>query len=492
MEIVKILMITGVCSVYGVRFEFGDKSEDPCILLDIDAEFNLEYHDVAKNTTEIAPKFDLQGAEVVNKSSICGDRQFDTVLTVRIFPTREELKFKFEKENKNQISMSLTLSLKPAAHFSDLNGSLPLDMQDSKNLPAGSYSNDSYKCASEQLMIFDQYQPYTMVAKIKNFQVQAYNVENGNYGPVNECPLDHTSTTEAHTTEPVTTVPPETTITTQPHSETTMTTQPHSETTMTTQPHSETTMTTQPHSETTMTTRLPITTQPATINNYVVSQGNEVCIVLRGKMSVEIPYMTKDNKAAKVNVSIPKETTASGTCKYNDSDSAQEIKLSFYDGWDLTFVIVKGGKSGYMLDDSDDNDFSWQEISLTYVVDEQFPNARNPGENNTVVQIDTFGQFKANLDGSYKCNTKQSIQLQTNIKLDVSDLQYRAFGTSSDPGFSSDNVSECAADKKDDSNDRTLAIILGAGFGGLAVLIILAGVVYRCKQKKYRGPYDEI
>lgn len=60
------------------------------------------------------------------------------------------------------------------------------------------------------------------------------------------------------------------------------------------------------------------------------------------------------------------------------------------------------------------------------------------GQKLTAVQTDNSGEFKASNGGSYKCVAKQHITLQNNVKVDLSDFQYRAFGNTAMDDFPTD------------------------------------------------------
>ncbi|XP_053404944.1 uncharacterized protein LOC128558762 [Mercenaria mercenaria] len=404
-----------------------------CILLDIDATFNLAYTN--HNKTEEAPDFTLKGATVVKGSSNCGNVYIGTtaVLSARIFPSGELLMFTFERQNGN-VDMSVRFTLNAAKHFKHMNDTTAIELNDEKHLSLGTDTPNSYVCVTQETVKFRPNNNFMMAMMIRNLKVQAYRIRDSTFGPVVECsqdsatstprpettvvPHNETTSSQPETTteilpntttepEPETTTPikpntttepqPETSTsiqpntTTEPEPETTTpihpntTTEPEPETTtpiqpnMTTEPYSN--MTTAPEIETT-TTMIPTTPFPHG-SKYVVRDNEEVCIVLQGRITFDIPFQKRDGSTGTATVSVPDSVSVNGNCSYSDTE--QEIALTFFKSqWMLDIVIAK--ESNSVLQNSalfkalsKTSDYSWQAVTLTYVVDSHFPNAKNQG-----------------------------------------------------------------------------------------------------------------
>ncbi|XP_053404853.1 uncharacterized protein LOC123555154 [Mercenaria mercenaria] len=463
------------------HFEIHSKTiGGACILLDIDATFNLTYTNGHK--TQDAPLFNLSGATVDNSSSKCGNEIVGTtsVLSARIFPSGELLMFRFERKN-GAVVMSVRFTLDAKKHFRNMNETTPIELKDEKHLPTGPDTPNSYKCVTEEMVKFRPNNNFMMIMKIRNLHVQAYRITRSTYGPVVECSQDtatstpmpettvvpHNETTTPYqpettteiqpntTTEPepetTTTIQPNTTTepqpetttpvqpntTTEPEPETTtpkqpnITTEPYSNVTTeplpetTTQPEPETTTKPQPETTTapeieTTTTMIPTTPFPHG-SKYVVRDNEEVCIILQGRITFDIPFQKKDGSTGTATVSVPDSVNVNGNCSYSDTE--QEITLTFFKSqWMLDIVIAKESKS--VLQNfaifkalSKSSDYSWQAVTLTYVVDSHFPNAKNQGMKVKAVADGTFGKFKANTDGSYMCNAEQDIEFGKDKKM---------------------------------------------------------------------------
>ncbi|XP_060593831.1 uncharacterized protein LOC132748278 isoform X2 [Ruditapes philippinarum] len=499
------------------HFEFGDKGT-ACILLDIDASFNLTYND--GTTFEAADIFDLNGATVVDRSSLCSDSLFknNSLLMVSLFPSGEHVEFSFRRQF-GDILMHVALFLNPGKHFMNINNTLPVEMKDYMGLNVGKMtsSNNSFECHTAQDLHFRFNAPFDMTMTISNITVQAYSVTNSTFGPAKECKQDLMTTTEPSdittVTEPrqTTSEPSEITTATEPRqtttepSDITTATEPRQTTTFepdSTTWHSHTTeppmkTSTEPNVDTTEShttssaTTVPITTKPrpTTRPKFIVKNNGTVCIVIEGFIMFDIPYKKKDNtNGISSNITVPNDADIKGNCHLNTS--AQEITITFFDAsWVLDIIIMKGVglEVGDRLE-GDGNTYTWNKLNLSYTVDSHFPEAENPESKESVTTSGAIANLKVNTDGSFKCNAEEDINVDKDTRMKLSDLQYRAFGKTGTSDFTNNDVTECAADHHPsggggggDGNGK-LGIILGCVFGGLAVIILVVGAVrYRRK-----------
>ncbi|XP_053403358.1 lysosome-associated membrane glycoprotein 1-like [Mercenaria mercenaria] len=493
-----------IAIVHGAHFEFSD-GQQPCILLDIDATFDLSMG------TQMADPFSIEGANKTASQSLCGSETTSALLSLRLFPTDEPLKINFRRDESTQsVSMSVVLTLDPPKHFENASEIVPFELEDSLDLPIGMI-NMSFKCNSQQEMVFNQDPGYSMSMKITNLHVQAYDIENGTFSPAIECDQDFAttdqtttptpaSTMEEQTTEPIN---PTTTMKTETTPETPATIVPETTTPETNatspEPEPETTTPT-PEQETTTPEPVPTTT-PKLIPKYEVKDGDKVCVLVQGEIKFNINYERNDNKTDTQNIPLPEDAKVTGQCNYNGTNTTQEFKVSFFnDKWSFSAFISQDEEnllksSGSLLQDlKAEPSYSWKKIQLTYVVDtEHFdePKESDIGKEQTVIKNEDQGVFRASDEGSYKCNTVETVELDEEVSMDLENFQYKAFGTDESADFPNNDVSECAADKggdDDDDDDHTVAIVLGSVFGGLAfiILIVVIGVcVKRRKQRDY-------
>ncbi|KAL4219769.1 Lysosome-associated membrane glycoprotein 1 [Mactra antiquata] len=418
--------------VKGAEFRFGEESKDPCILLNLDATFNLTLEE--NNVTRTAPPFNLEGAMVHPNKSICGTETEAAVLTVQIFPSNERLTFRFIRNNDN-VEMSVVLDMVPGKHFDDQNTTTQFEIDSDTNLYIGALTKSSYKCLSEQVMVFNKDEPFNMTMTITNLQVQAYNIEGDTFGPVVECSQDIVTTPGLPTTEP----PPETT---------------------------------------------PSTTIPSTVPVYVVRQDNKACIVLKARLKLNIKYVRYDEEPGEVSLYVPQDAKVGGNCGADDT-MVQNINLTFFEtNWLLEIDIKKDLDLG-VFEEDEDFEFHWERVRLTFDVDNHFDDAVDAGQVKTVETEMMDHEFTASFDGSFKCNSKQTIELSNDVTMATSDLQYKAFSESDDINFSDEDVTECDADNDDDDGDRRVLItVLGSVFGGLAVVLFTIGFIWKVRSRK--------
>lgn len=491
-------------------FKFEDNNNKTCILLKIDASFNLTYRD--GNDTQKADLFDLDGAEVVEDSSECGVT-FNPILMVRLFPSREKLKFTFEKAKNGRIYMRVDLYVEPAKHLKNMNDTSPFEMTDSSDLLVGyvSKSNHSYRCQATEQLFFTRNAPFAMTMNISNLHVQAYNIADDDFGPVIECDQDimttqptlttsvtepsNESTTETPATSTIEPVPETSTFV--PDNMTTIFPETTTEPAVTTTTEHTPESTTEPHTETVVTS-LPTTSGPRPdVPKYTVRKGDSVCIVLQGDFSFEIKYQKKDTTIATAKVEVPYNAVVNGTCRLNNSDTEQEINLQFNQAsWSLGIIVAKENSMAKVVSrqtNSAGSAYSWKRVKLSYMVDGHFEDAKDEGKNITIeTDIDTY---KADIMGSYKCRVEQSLNIgkENDVKMVFSKMQYRAFGTTASSNFPSNDVTECDADDKKDKgvDNKTLTIVLVCVFGGLAIIILVVGVIWY-QRKRRRHSYDHL
>ncbi|XP_060602823.1 uncharacterized protein LOC132755903 [Ruditapes philippinarum] len=495
LEVIAVFVLGAFLSTNCTHFKVKSKlTGGACILMNIDATFQLTYK------SQVANLFDLKGASVIGASSKCGNVFLGStsVLSVKLFPSEEMLMFRFTIQNNN-VNVSMRFMLDAKKHFQDMNSTLPVQLNDTHHLPIGTDSPNSYKCISEETVAFNSTNNFHLTMMITNLQVQAYDIINSVFGPVT--PVPSGLATVAHTTTRwciairISHVPQ---LTLSTHHRTNSTTDSYTLLTAHTLerdiPAPETT--TKPISTS---SKPKSTTESPRDHKYVVRDNKEVCIVLQGNITFEISYQEKDGGATKALVAVPDDANVNGNCSY--TATSQEITLAFFNStWMLNIVVVKGGISNEQNAKlikvlSDTADYSWQYASVTYQVDDHFPGAKNAGDIITATAEDTVGKFAAGVDGSYKCNAKQDLEFEKNknMKMDLSKMQYRAFGKTNSTDFSGAGVSKCPADDHNGgggSGQKTLRISIACAFAGLVFIVFVAcGISRYRKRKRGNGHY---
>ena len=69
-----------------------------------------------------------------------------------------------------------------------------------------------------------------------------------------------------------------------------------------------------------------------------------------------------------------------------------------------------------------------------YIVFQQFIHFISIGEQKNIKKDDA-NDFRANVDGSYKCSTGESIQLEEDVTVDLANFKYKAFNTDDSGNF---------------------------------------------------------
>ena len=85
-------------------------------------------------------------------------------------------------------------------------------------------------------------------------------------------------------------------------------------------------------------------------------------------------------------INVPDNAMVSGNCTYDENNTTQELKLTFFeDRWNFSVLIGKDEEnllmsSGSLLRDLQaEQAYSWKSIELNYVIDERFENAKDSG-----------------------------------------------------------------------------------------------------------------
>lgn len=241
--------------------------------------------------------------------------------------------------------------------------------------------------------------------------------------------------------------------------------------------------------ETPTVTFSPVTTSsPSTLNKYIVSNSSGAfCIVMIADIIFHIKYnATEENNVLKTtNVTIPANYTTSGDCNYKDD--AQLITIKFFnETWSLSITIQKDSEiNTSALKESVIIPYSWKEFTLTYIVTEDlFPGVLPAYTGESVKEtvwyysgiFHTYGQ-------SYHCNGTTTVNVSNFVQIDVSQLQYRAFGVTHDDNFSDKGITDCVKTPKPNRDvSETPAIIIGAVCGGLVVIILIVYILFRRHQ----------
>nr|KAG5712987.1 hypothetical protein BaRGS_021781 [Batillaria attramentaria] len=309
--------------------------------------------------------------------------------------------------------------------LSSLNKSFLCDVQ--RTVQFGSLNSEDYS--------------YSMMQDISSLHVQAFGIADDKYSPAEECALD--TTTEA-TTEPSTTIQ----ATSEPSSDAATTLEPIT-TEATTEPNTTPKPTTQPSTP----TPFPTLPTPLNPNTYMVYGTNATCIVFKAIISFSgFTYTQSGGGTGETDdIFIPFFGVASGiavngSCG-NDTSSIQTMSIEFNGNWTLFLMFERSDAADDRKHGAKD-EFSLREIQLTYYLSSQFFNdALQQGKVQTASQTNMKDFMKGQLGGSYKCDAEMTRTLSNGVIFKTKDLQYKAFSTDAGTDFSTDQVSECAAEQ---------------------------------------------
>ncbi|XP_078613800.1 lysosome-associated membrane glycoprotein 1-like [Branchiostoma floridae x Branchiostoma japonicum] len=229
-----------------------------------------------------------------------------------------------------------------------------------------------------------------------DLQVQPFLVKGGNFSKVEECAADMPTTPSAHTVPVRTTAHPG-----------------------------------------------PIPVPKPTQNNYTLTGSRgKVCLMALMAAQIQVNYTMVSGKTALAVWNVPKNTAATGTCGNNTAS----LQLVFDGGLtNLTIVFMSTKGLDDLVDVDTGSSFKASEMVLEYVETEaRFPDSVNNGTSQTV-ERKNLTAFPGTTGMSYKCNSRQAVELNDDVTLRFEDVQLQPFQVK---GGHFDPVEECAADKQ--------------------------------------------
>nr|XP_056705751.1 lysosome-associated membrane glycoprotein 3 [Euleptes europaea] len=194
---------------------------------------------------------------------------------------------------------------------------------------------------------------------------------------------------------------------------------------------------------------------PAATGVYSVKNGTEDCIKASTGLTIMVQN-SKTKKAEYLNID-PNATQTSGSC----GNLQSTLNITFHGGF-IRFTFRKA-----------------TDVYYVYVIE---ANLRVPSEGSLYYGIETVQLFTTPIGSSFKCFSKQTIDMDKNIRLLAVNTQLQAFDI---VGNQFGKVEECAPDR----NKRIIPVAVGLSLAGLLIIIITTCVIYN--RKPNRG-YDRI
>lgn len=205
----------------------------------------------------------------------------------------------------------------------------------------------------------------------------------------------------------------------------------------------------------------PIPEDPVS-GKYNVTDSNGTCLLAQMGLQLNLTYITKDNKTGVEIVNIDANATSSGFCESTSVGLYLKSERTFL--W-LLFSMNTSTKKSY--------------LSGVSVRVDPFPEAAGGAINITNTSLN---YLQATLGKSYKCNSKQILQVSPLLALDVFKAQVQAF-TIHNGKFG--EAEECLLDQ----NNMLIPIIVGAALAGLVLIVLIAYLIGR---KRSHAGYQTI
>ncbi|XP_043927944.1 lysosome-associated membrane glycoprotein 1 [Protopterus annectens] len=218
--------------------------------------------------------------------------------------------------------------------------------------------------------------------------------------------------------------------------------------------------------KTTSTTTVPTTvtpTQPPTPKDpvsikYNVTSSNGTCLLAQMGLQLNLTYITKYNKTGVEIINIDSNATASGFCE--STSVGLSLKSERTSLW-LFFSMDTAAQRGSVLHKVR------QVVTLRGALN---------------VTNTSLNYLQATLGKSFKCSSKQILQVSPVFALDVFKAQVQAF-TVQNGKFG--EAEECLLDQ----NNMLIPIIVGAALAGLVLIVLIAYLIGR---KRSHAGYQTI
>lgn len=192
------------------------------------------------------------------------------------------------------------------------------------------------------------------------------------------------------------------------------------------------------------------------------TSSGAACLLARFGLHLNITYKKKDDKDATYEFNIdPHTVTRNGSCSKNFAT----LQLSS----DQVFLLFN-----FTLNATE------SKFYLGHVhVNTTIPDAKDPRFD---VDSGSLSFLQATTRKSYKCNSKQTLQITDNFSIDTYSLQVQAFDID---GNKFGPAVECAADQ----NGMLVPIVVGAALAGLVLIVLIAYLIGR---KRSHAGYQTI
>ncbi|XP_075056143.1 lysosome-associated membrane glycoprotein 1 [Mixophyes fleayi] len=210
-------------------------------------------------------------------------------------------------------------------------------------------------------------------------------------------------------------------------------------------------------------TTAPITPKTPDMGDYSVNTSSgAACILAKMGLQLNVTYIKKDDKEVSYEFNIdPKHVAVNGTC----SNSSAVLILSS----DIVYLLFN---------------FTLNATASTFYLGQVFVNATVPDskEPRFIVDSDKLSYLKTTTHKSYKCKSKQTLEIARNFSIDTYNLQIQAFDID-------ENKFGPAVECSEDQNGMLVPIVVGACLAGLVLIVLVAYLIGR---KRSHAGYQTI
>ncbi|XP_071482752.1 lysosome-associated membrane glycoprotein 1-like [Diadema antillarum] len=401
------------------KFVVNDSNGDACIMEEMKASFEIHYNMTNGEGKVVQGKvnFELpQNAETDDKNSSCAGQGMAPKMTL-LFGNPADGNYFVQEFTTSANNSALTYVSLALRHTQTI---FPNSTQAGELVQySGKLSNSTFEVNNGNAYVCraDQTFPLSNAnATFSDVRVQTAGIVNDTFGNGEECAQDST-TTSAMTTEIATTK--------------------------------------------------PVTSTPLPPAHFWEVKGDDgkVCMMFNMSVEFKITYNTTKNKENTTTIPLPGDANPSSSVCSNTSAS---FVLTFFDDkWKMKMDFM------YYNDTKKYNNTG---LSLYFVYDDNFQDAKKKGQNMTVTFKDTH--IEAEKNTSYQCIAEQTYTASP-VEFVFSEAKMQPFAEYSDGKMGS--PSPCPADTK---FNNIVPIAVGCALAGLVIIVLIAYLIGRQRSSK--------
>ena len=477
--------------IQGKLFVLNDpETGKPCILVDVDFTLDLAAVRSEKVISMAQISSEDDGIQI---DGSCGNHS--AVLNF-FFPQKVNWALKF-KQDKNEAFLNRLVQFVPKSVFGEKVPISDYQLMDDPGVKELGNASYSYECPVAEIV---EYEVVTVTTKTTNFTVtanvsyihaQAFNIKKGNFSPSFICkgalttPGPTSSKTSASVNQTTLTVQ----ITTVTQKASTSSNHSSKSPTPTTQ--------TSPSAPSKEPSPPPTSSPKPPLKLYTVKDGNITCIALQAALALDINYPVEGKGTTKTaQIFVPQDAKSSGNCKL--SSTSQDLTISFFKDWELTFVFSTTKKNSLESLISSPNEdqpkhpeYKISQIELAGSSDkDKFPGTTWPAGQkfNFKTEKPNYPDVNSNKD-YYKCDSTLKTELTPDATVESQKFEVKAFNRDNKVDFSG-SAAVCAADSG--SSKKKTYIIVGCVLAAIVLIAFIAFVVMRVikKRRENYGPLN--